>query len=139
FAQRAFSTFDQNKNGIVDFREFVLLVSNFCTLTATTLAMFVFDLYDTKKTGMLSLEELEQMLGEIFSSHIKLDALVTSIHFELKVDLGNGICKKDFGSYCHLNMTVLNPVFHLQTFMRSVVLGARSWEAVADRRVQLSS
>ncbi|KAJ1420209.1 hypothetical protein B484DRAFT_333228, partial [Ochromonadaceae sp. CCMP2298] len=66
FAERVFSIFDQDKNGVVDFREFVLTVSNYCTLTPITLAMFAFDLYDTKKTGVLSLEDLEQLLREIF-------------------------------------------------------------------------
>jgi Ca2+-binding EF-hand superfamily protein len=60
----------------VDFREFVLTVWNYCTLSPTTLGMFSFDLYDEQKTGVLSLDDLDTMLREIFSGQRKLDALV---------------------------------------------------------------
>jgi Ca2+-binding EF-hand superfamily protein len=38
--------------------------------------MFSFDLYDEQKTGVLSLDDLDTMLREIFSGQRKLDALV---------------------------------------------------------------
>jgi hypothetical protein len=40
FTNRAFSVFDLNNSGKVDFREFVLAVWNYCTLGAATLGKY---------------------------------------------------------------------------------------------------
>lgn len=66
FNKRAFSVFDANGSGKVDFREFVLSVWNYCTLTKATLDIFAFDLYDADASGELSLMEVEKMVADLY-------------------------------------------------------------------------
>jgi len=41
FTQKVFSIFDDNGSGEVDFKEFVMTLWNYCTLTAATLGIYI--------------------------------------------------------------------------------------------------
>lgn len=41
FSERVFSMFDENKSGAIDFKEFVLALWNYCTLSRATLGKLV--------------------------------------------------------------------------------------------------
>ena len=45
FTRRIFSIFDEDGSGLIDFREFVLSLWNYCTLTKASLTMFAFGTY----------------------------------------------------------------------------------------------
>lgn len=66
FRDRVFTLFDDDGSGKIDFREFVLSLWNYCTLSKASLVMFAFDLYDTDSTGELSPEEIEGMLRDLY-------------------------------------------------------------------------
>lgn len=66
FRDRVFTLFDDDGSGKIDFREFVLSLWNYCTLSKASLVMFAFDLYDTDSTGELSPEEIEGMLHDLY-------------------------------------------------------------------------
>ncbi|RYG69502.1 hypothetical protein EON64_02535 [archaeon] len=68
FSKRVFSIFDEDGSGQVDFREFVLSIWNYCTLSQATLALFAFDLYDADRTGFLSPVEIEGILKDLYGS-----------------------------------------------------------------------
>lgn len=68
FSKRVFSIFDEDGSGQVDFREFVLSIWNYCTLSQATLALFAFDLYDADRTGFLSPAEIEGILKDLYGS-----------------------------------------------------------------------
>lgn len=95
FKSRIFSIFDENSSKTIDFREFVLSMWNYCTLSRATLGiasttssvlsfteflvffffvdLFAFDLYDCDGSGNLSPNEVVQMFqdlyGKSYSSH----------------------------------------------------------------------
>lgn len=92
FTRKVFSIFDDDQSGEIDFREFVLALWNYCTLTSVTLGkpfyiflrirttvtvkpfgfhadMFAFDLYDADGSGEISPSEVTQMLSDIFGKH----------------------------------------------------------------------
>lgn len=88
FTERVFSMFDEDKSGQVNFREFVLSLWSYCTLTKDALgdvltyciyhctsfnvlvvyctAMFAFDLYDAGTKGVLTTDEVFLMLQELY-------------------------------------------------------------------------
>lgn len=88
FTTKVFSIFDENNSGTIDFKEFVLALWNYCTLTKGTLGKidelevlclfivmicflfyadtFAFDLYDTDGSGELSSTEVLRMIQDIF-------------------------------------------------------------------------
>ena len=50
---RAFSLFDEDKSGELDFREFVISLWNYCTFDKNDLVKFAFDLYDMDQSGII--------------------------------------------------------------------------------------
>jgi serine/threonine-protein phosphatase 2B regulatory subunit len=68
FGDRIFHIMDEDGSGQIDFREFVMSLWNYCTLTSATLELFAFDLYDKDSTGELSVEEVHQMLQDMYGS-----------------------------------------------------------------------
>lgn len=69
FTEKIFSIFDEDKSGEVDFKEFVLALWNYCTLTSATLDNFAFDLYDTDGGGFLNPAEVLAMIEDIFGKN----------------------------------------------------------------------
>ncbi len=62
FSRRVFSIFDEDHSGKIDFREFVLALWNYCTLSPATLDKFAFGLYDKDSSGNLSVNEIDVMI-----------------------------------------------------------------------------
>ncbi len=73
FTKSVFLLFDRDGSGELDFREFVFSVWNFCTLTKHTLDLFLFDLYDGDKTGILNLAEIHRMLADMYGDKYEKD------------------------------------------------------------------
>lgn len=57
--------FDEDGSGSVDFREFVMSLWNYCTLSKAALIMFAFDLYDNNNSGEIDIDEVELLLKEV--------------------------------------------------------------------------
>ncbi len=66
FTMRVFSIFDADKSGKIDFREFVLALWNYCTLSSATLDIFSFHLYDKNGSGVLDINEIDSMIKGTF-------------------------------------------------------------------------
>lgn len=66
FRDRVFAMFDEDGSGQIDFREFVLTLWNYCTLSKASLIVFAFDLYDSDGTGYLTMDEIELMLVDLY-------------------------------------------------------------------------
>lgn len=66
FTEKIFSVFDHDKSGEIDFKEFVLALWNYCTLTGADLDMFAFELYDKDGGGSLSPDEIHDMIEDIY-------------------------------------------------------------------------
>lgn len=69
FCDRIFTLFDEDASGQIDFREFVVALWNYCTLSHSSLIIFAFDLYDTDETGELSPDEVDNMLKDLYGAH----------------------------------------------------------------------
>lgn len=69
FCDRVFTLFDEDQSGQIDFREFVVALWNYCTLSHSSLIIFAFDMYDTDETGELSPSEVELMLKDLYGEN----------------------------------------------------------------------
>lgn len=74
FCERVFALFDEDESGQIDFREFVVAMWNYCTLSRSSLIVFAFDLYDTDETGELSPPEIQEMLKDLYGEHANTNA-----------------------------------------------------------------
>lgn len=82
FADRVFALFDMNKNGVIEFGEFVRSLSIFHPDTSLEEKVdFEFKLYDWRQTGFIEREEVEKMLIALLSeSEMQLsDEVISAI------------------------------------------------------------
>lgn len=66
FSKRVFSIFDDDQSGEVDFREFVLSLWNYCSLSHDNLIVFAFDMYDRDSSGFIDCSEIEKLLLDVY-------------------------------------------------------------------------
>ena len=71
FTETVFRIMDDDRNGSISFREFVIAAWNYCTLTHGTLVMFAFDLYDRDHSGYIDENEIELMLRDVYGDSFR--------------------------------------------------------------------
>ena len=139
FTERVFRLFDQDGSGRVNFREFVLSIWNYCTLTQASLDLFTFDLYDEDGTGILSIDEVHNMLKEIYGKHFEKNPRARQIEHELmKIDKARDLNIEAFQMFVKTHHNLLFPAFQLQQQMQKHIMGPGFWRKASNRRIQLS-
>eukprot|EP00903_Cladosiphon_okamuranus_P012273 g11510.t2 len=142
FTKRIFRIFDEDGSGSVDFREFVMSLWNYCTLSKAALIMFAFDLYDNDNSGEIDLAEVELLLKEVYGREFQSNTQAQTIMAKLRGgDLGmeRNINVDQFREFCRTHPAVLYPAFVLQTQMQEKILGSKFWNSCSNARVKLSS
>lgn len=142
FTERIFSIFDEDGSGEIDFREFVLSLWNYCTLTKATLDMFAFDLYDKDSSGELSASEVARMLQDIYGSkEAKSNFLAKSVANDLKEieKAGQLLDIEKFRHFAKTHQALLFPAFQMQLALQQKILGVRFWERNARKRLKFSN
>jgi len=139
FTEQVLNVFDGDKSGKIDFREFVLSIWNYCTTGNAALGIFTFDLYDQDGSGILSIDEMVQMLKDIYGNGYKGNNQAKHVESEMrKLNKQKGVNIEAFKEFSKTHQNLLFPVFKLQLQMQTAVLGTRFWERASERRVQLS-
>jgi Ca2+-binding EF-hand superfamily protein len=153
FTTRIFSIFDEDNSGSVDFREFVLSLYNYCTLTKASLELFAFDLYDKDSSGSLEAAEVQDMLNDIYGRERKRftghkhrhitygdnpHANLVERELEAMEALDGDVNVDDFKSFIKLHPALLFRAFRNQQCIQDCVLGSRFWAKYSERRIELS-
>lgn len=140
FTERVFKVFDSNGTGKIDFREFVLALWNYCTLSKATLDIFTFDLYDADASGVLSDDEVITMLTDIYGRKMKKNHNAQGVLQELhKVEAKGAFTIERFTKFVRTHQEMLFPAFQLQLHLQEKVCGRSFWKRCSNRRVELSS
>ena len=143
FTKRVFSIFDEDMSGEIDFREFVISTWNYCTLSKPSLVMFAFDLYDEDGSGCIEMDEMKQMLREVYGKKFestplaykileKMDKMSSDLAFDPNITVHR------FGKFCETHPGLLYPAFAFQYDLRHRVVGHSFWEKMINKRVELS-
>ncbi|CAM9201691.1 unnamed protein product [Ectocarpus sp. 12 AP-2014] len=142
FTKRIFRIFDEDGSGSVDFREFVMSLWNYCTLSKAALIMFAFDLYDNDNSGEIDIGEVELLLKEVYGREFQSNTHAQTIMAKLRgseLGLARNINVDQFREFCRTHPAVLYPAFVLQTQMQEKILGSKFWISCSNARVALSS
>lgn len=134
--------FDEDGSGSVDFREFVMSLWNYCTLSKAALIMFAFDLYDNDNSGEIDLAEVELLLKEVYGREFQSNTQAQAIMAKLRggdLSMERNINVDQFREFCRTHPAVLYPAFVLQTQMQEKILGPKFWNSCSNARVKLSS
>lgn len=136
FTRRVFQMFDEDGSGLVDFREMVLSLWNYCTLGRTTLPLFTFDLYDTDSSGELGEAELKQMVehmyGKDFGSNLHARQLLEDVAGISVIGIA------EFAEFARTHPALLFRAFQMQETIRIRILGKFFWEQFSIRRLKVS-
>jgi len=141
FTMRVFSMFDEDRSGMVDFREFVLSLWSYCTLSKAALTIFAFDLYDIDSSGFISAAEIKDMLVDIYGTRFKQNVHAREIEkilTQMEMD-GDPIDAEGFAEFSRTHPALLFNAFEMQSTIQKNVLGKSFWEFYSQRRIQLCS
>jgi len=112
---------------------------NYCTVGDASLDIFTFDLYDQDGSGILSIEEMGQILHDIYGAEYKRNPKAKAVAMELKkLDSKAGMNIDSFKKFAKTHGALLFPVFQLQFHLRTKILGPKFWDSAAQRRIMLS-
>uniref|UniRef100_A0A7S1CAR3 EF-hand domain-containing protein n=1 Tax=Bicosoecida sp. CB-2014 TaxID=1486930 RepID=A0A7S1CAR3_9STRA len=146
FAKRAFSLFDHDGSGQIDFREFVVSMWNYCTFTQQSLIEFAFDLYDLDGSGEIDLKEMQLIVKEVYGSSFRTSAYAKKI-MEKVAQIGHAssldvktaaqIDKGMFARFTQKHPAMLFPAFRLQQELQKRVMGVAFWKRAAKKRARL--
>lgn len=136
FTRRVFSMFDEDSSGLVDFRELVVTLWNYCSLGKTSLPLFTFDLYDTDSSGELGEEELvkmvEHMYGKEHSTNLHARQLMEDVAGMSTIGIS------EFSEFARTHPALLFKAFQMQESIRNRILGKFFWEQFSIRRLKIS-
>jgi Ca2+-binding EF-hand superfamily protein len=145
FFRRAFSVLDEDQSGEIDFGEFVVSLWNYCTLSANSLVLFAFDLYDKDVSGVIGKDEIKAMMADLYGGKVAvnkfakatLTRLATAIDSYTCEDDDEGLKPEDFVKLAKKYPNLMFAAFEIQNAIRRRVLGTRFWDQLSKQTLEL--
>jgi hypothetical protein len=109
---------------------------NYCTLGKATLVLFAFDIYDADSSGELAVDEVRQMLTDVYGSAFKNNVHAKIILNRLDDLAGNrcdGVDVDSFRAFCVKHQALLYPAFEIQREIQRRILGEEFWNLLSSR------
>ncbi|CAE7838597.1 unnamed protein product [Symbiodinium microadriaticum] len=122
----------------VSFATFVIGVWNFCTIDKNCFELFVHDLYDTSRKGVLSIADIDVMIKEVYGNdyHSNIQAKRACLKLQevqlVEMDVYS------FRQFSKAHNAVFYPIFSMQSRVRCCVLGDAFWCSKALCRIHMS-
>lgn len=114
-SREVFSEFDRSRDKQMNFKEFSCSIWRFCTLNKREVAAFAFSIYDTDDSGTFSVEEITQMITEVYGSK-GLNENTKKILKNFDVGNDGTISQKDFIDHAEKYPALLFPAYSFQVF-----------------------
>jgi Ca2+-binding EF-hand superfamily protein len=135
FGDRVFGMLDLDKSGAIDFREFVLCMWNFCTYEVDTFIEFAFRMYDLDGSEQLEMEELRDLVEEVYGDMMANNVRVTRILDVIDADGDGVISFSEFLEFNRRYPALLFPAYSMQNELRRRCFGEGFWQQELSKRV----
>lgn len=136
FGDRVFTMLDLDKSGSIDFREFVCCMWNFCTYEVDTFIEFAFRMYDLDGSGQLEMEELRDLVEEVYGDMMANNVRVTRILDVIDADGDGVISFSEFLDFNRRYPALLFPAYAMQNELRRRCFGESFWRKELGRRIE---
>ena len=130
FTKLVFKTMDVNRDGQLNFEEFVICTWDFLS---DELSHFAFRLFDKDKSGHLSRAEVAEMSQYIYGVKHGNHTLDGTID-RMKADSHGRVSMAEFRDQCRRNQSILWPAFVVQNTLRRSIMGEAYWKDVESKR-----
>jgi Ca2+-binding EF-hand superfamily protein len=110
----------------MDFSEFVLHVWYYCVQDKKKICEMAFDIFDINDNGLLSEDEIKQMVSEIYGArglHHDLQKIIS----RLDKNKDGQISRQEFQAATHLFPALLFPAYEIQTIFQQKIGGEAFW------------
>mmetsp|Transcript_23451 Transcript_23451/g.23649 ORF Transcript_23451/g.23649 Transcript_23451/m.23649 type:complete len:330 (+) Transcript_23451:144-1133(+) len=123
----------------IDFKTFLKMTWNYCTLNHAELVHCVYKLYDTEGNKELGVEEIAIMLEDLYGKHNinKPEAVAILNDIEGVINTIGPLNLADFMRFTQSHQKLLFPAFQMQHFMRLNVIGELFWERITIQRHEI--
>lgn len=139
FVKSIFLVFDKRKTNFICFRDFFMIVYDYCTLANQQLVEFIFRHYDEDGGGTIEVSEaqklIEDMYGRDYQKHKeprKVHALLT---LKATTEVG-GISYENFLELAKMYPSFLQSCRELQTLLRQRIVNWEFWMKHSKKRIQ---
>merc|ERR1719186_1493426 len=114
FCQHVFRTFDQDKNGYIDFKEFIYAIDISTKGSVEDQLRLGFTMFDVDNDGVIDIEELTEIIGALYQMIGKTEAneKAKQIFDFMDIDSDRKITQEEFVTDCIQDeqiIQILNP------------------------------
>ena len=117
FCEHVFRIFDTDKNGVIDFKEFLLAIDVSSGKSPRKKLEWAFKVYDVNGNGVISKEEMEEVVGALFKMqfsqtvedlHVKIAEKSAQIFTAMDRDMDGEITQEEFMTACEQDKQMMD-------------------------------
>ena len=113
------------------FEDFAIVLWNYCTLTSSGIARYVFEIFDVDKLGKLEKPDVETMYKMLYHCDEHDEKFLSQFPFN---PVDESISKKDFIDHAKKRKHLIQPALDYQKRLRKKLGGFIMWEMLTAHR-----
>uniref|UniRef100_A0A7S1XZZ4 EF-hand domain-containing protein n=1 Tax=Phaeomonas parva TaxID=124430 RepID=A0A7S1XZZ4_9STRA len=130
FTDRVFGILDTDGSGMLDLKEFMIGIWNYCTYDLKLMSKFAFSIFDIDLEGELNLHECDALMRMLFDTEETDHDLIQLIDSD-----GSGsVTQDEFFAITESHPHMLQPALDMQRVLRTKFFGVKYWEKETKKR-----
>jgi len=132
YTDKIFEMVDLDDSGMMDFSEFVCVLSTFCIFNRDDVLRFSFDCFDSDGSGSITEDEVEKLVDMMQAENPMFLANIELAKEALRSDSDGEIDYLEFRTLNDRFPLMLQPAFKLQSKLHEMTLGMDDWVVVME-------